>query len=727
MNHGSPSAPKPAQMTPFTAALIAGSLLSALAIAPVALGATGGARRGGGLDGPEPVQLPEPVEMPAAKPTPPAKPAAKPEPKPEAKPEPKAETKPQAKPEPKPAASSSAGGGGPAMPEDVDPVNAPAAIEQRWYPVSELRLTYASRDRELPPLETFFAVPVELVRTDRGLVAPGVARALGIPGEPTRVTIAQINASGGGALEWSAIEAIARTLVQELRSRGLAVLFVAPASDQIDQSRKDLRGSDTVLDLLLYTGRIEEVRSVAVTATGEQVVDRDAKLDRRVREGSPLQVGDLAREDILEQYLGRLNRHPGRRVTASLARADTASPNRVSLDFQIAEAKPWLIYAQASNTGTESTNRWRQTFGAIHNQLTGNDDILSLNYTTATFSKFHALQGSYEFPIVADRLRLKTFASYTSYRASDVGQLAQSFRGENWGGGAELAWNFTQFGGFFLDAIGGVRVEGARVNNELLAQVGSVTFVTPYAGLRLERATPAMTTFAQVTLEGQVSSPERQQLINLGRANPDREFVIAKFQVDQSMYIEPLLGEKVAPKTLAHEIGLAFRGQISDYRLPPTFQQTAGGFYSVRGYKESVVAGDSVYIASAEYRFHLPRALPIFDPAAMGEEYKGGPRTQSLFGSPFRAQPDQDYGITDWDLVFRGFVDVGRTVNAKKLNFEKDQTLVGTGIGLEFQLRRNLIIRADWGFAATGLTDFLGNTIVRSGSSRLHFIATLSY
>ena len=55
---------------------------------------------------------------------------------------------------------------------------------------------------------------------------------------------------------------------------------------------------------------------------------------------------------------------------------------------------------------------------------------------------------------------------------------------------------------------------------------------------------------------------------------------------------------------------LSTRGQIRfDDRLVPQFQQVAGGMFTVRGYEQSIVAGDSVVIGSAEYRFHLPRML----------------------------------------------------------------------------------------------------------------------
>jgi hemolysin activation/secretion protein len=609
------------------------------------------------------------------------------------------------------------------QPEMPEPAEMPVpTAEMRFYRVTRLLVTYASPDRSLPPLEELVNRPVDLGVTDRGYVGPGMG------GTPVRLSVMEFNAQGGGTLEWSAIQAFAGALVKAVNEAGFSVLFVAPSSDQIDQQRNDVRGGRTELNLFVYTGRIEEVRSVSMGQVGaEGAVNRDAPLDRRVRDNSPLQVGDAARQDLLEDYLYRLNRHPGRKVTASLGRADTVSPNRVVLDYQITEVKPWTIFAQVSNTGTESTSRWRQTFGLVHNQLTGEDDILGINYTTASFSKFHAVQASYDRPVIGDVLRLRPFFSYGNYRASDVGQIGQDFSGENWGGGAEVAFNVAQWGPIFLDLTAGLRVQRDRVTNRLLGQTGSATFVLPSAGFRLERYTPAASSLVIVGIEGNVTSPSVTSLTNLGRGNPARSFIITRVNAEQSLYLEPLLGEKIMPRTLAHEVAISFRAQISDYRLPPSFQAVAGGAYSVRGYRESVVAGDSLFVGTLEYRFHVPRALPVFDPEAMSAEYEGGPRQQMLFGSPFRIQPTQDYGITDWDFILKAFVDVGRTLNARKLNFESNQTLVGLGLGAELQVGRNLSIRLDWGVAVDSLRDFLGNQIVRSGSNRLHLTATLAY
>ena len=138
---------------------------------------------------------------------------------------------------------------------------------------------------------------------------------------------------------------------------------------------------------------------------------------------------------------------------------------------------------------------------------------------------------------------------------------------------------------------------------------------------------------------------------------------------------------------MAHEVALSFRGQYAfGYRLIPQVSQVIGGLYSVRGFEQGTAVGDSVYIASAEYRFHLPRALDI----------RREPLELPLIGD-FRASPQQVYGRPDWDLVFRAFLDLGYTdrEGGSEVN-EFDQLLVSMGLGIEATFMGRVRARVDW-------------------------------
>ena len=84
--------------------------------------------------------------------------------------------------------------------------------------------------------------------------------------------------------------------------------------------------------------------------------------------------------------------------------------------------------------------------------------------------------------------------------------------------------------------------------------------------------------------------------------------------------------------------------------------------------------------------------------------------------------PEAPYGKADWDLIFKGFLDVGKTIQKDRLAFEENDTLVGAGVGVEVQFKQNATLRLDWGFA---LNDIQNE--VNSGDNRVHVVFTVLY
>jgi hemolysin activation/secretion protein len=148
------------------------------------------------------------------------------------------------------------------------------------------------------------------------------------------------------------------------------------------------------------------------------------------------------------------------------------------------------------------------------------------------------------------------------------------------------------------------------------------------------------------------------------------------------------------------------------HRLVPQFQQVAGGFTTVRGYKQSAVVGDDLALGSVEYRFHLPR---LFSPDPSPPELPG-------MGA-FRLRPTHLWDVPDWDLIFRVFSDAAYVHASDPVDSEDDETLVSAGGGVEFSLFRNLTLRADVGHTLGNLSA-QGN---QAGETRAHVAATILY
>ncbi len=521
----------------------------------------------------------------------------------------------------------------------------------------------------------------------------------------------------------SALREIGRAVAGEvIRSAGIIGVYAVPAFDQIAADGVDKRKDETGLTLEVRVGSVSEVRTIA---SGPRIPfdDRiDHPKHERIRKHSPavpmLEGGPASflSSGHLENYLHRLNRHPGRRV--ELAVAPGEGRDQAVIDYLVYEHRPWRIHAQMSNTGTKQTNTWRQRFGFTHTQLTGRDDILNIEFTTAGFEQTNAVMVSYNTTLGgSDRLRARVAASWSEFAASDVGDSQQEFTGTGMEINGDLVYTLFQKQDLFVDVFVGARFFQSEIDNITAGLHGKQDFFAPRIGVAVERYRDTSMLDASLVFESSmpgVTSVEEAELANLGRLNADRGWQVLRGGVGYSFYLEPYLVDDYThgKSTLAHEVSISTRGQWSmGNRLIPVEQQVAGGLYSVRGYPESISAGDSVIIGSAEYRFHVPRAL------SPGKPRKG------IVGNEFRWRPTETGENPDWDLLARGFVDFAKTVNSDRQDFEFDETLIGAGLGLELVVRRNLSIRADWGIA---LKD-MDSGEVTAGSNRFHFVATFVY
>ncbi len=581
---------------------------------------------------------------------------------------------------------------------------------------------YAKDHPEHPPLAEIMQVPIELGQAADGYVAPRA----GVPA--TVVSLSETFPAPNDQFYASALQTINSALVREFNRRGLVAVLVAPSEEQIARrTGEDLRPpSATGLTLVVYTGRVLEVRTIASGGLVPEQETIDNPRHRRILEGSPIQAdgkNDLIREDKLQEYAARLNRHPARRVDVQISPART--PGGAYVDYLVTELKPWAAYSQVSNTGTDTTTKWRQRFGFVHYQLTGHDDILALDYVTGDFDSVHAVSGFYEIPIYSgERFSVwgRPFGAWNQFDSDVVGFGSDVFHGESWTTGGSLRVNVFQYNEFFVDAIGGLRFMHAEITSDIFGTKGEDDFFIPRWGLRASRQSDRSSAFGTVTFEANVpgiAGTSLSELQDFGRGlDVDEDWVLMRFNTETSFYLEPILfregfKDPSTPRTstLAHEVYAKFRGQYAfDNRLIPNEMQPLGGLYTVRGYEEGEAAGDSVGVASVEYRIHIPR---LFTP-------NREPIRVPVIGD-FKAVPQHVYGRTDWDLIVKAFFDAGRSWRTRKAAFEENQTMLGAGVGVELLLRQNLSTRFDYGWA---LKD---TTRTDRGNGEARFVVRVQY
>jgi len=595
------------------------------------------------------------------------------------------------------------------------------------YPIAGFEIHYAQDHPRHPSLDDILEADVVLGRVDDGFVAVRD----GLP--EAKVAL---RAAPYAYYYASAIRSINEQLVKRFNDRGLIGVLVQPLETEIEPgSGRDLRTPpQRSLTLVIRTGRVEEVRTFAAGERFEGDERLNAPQHHEIAEDSPARPDsekELMMRGDLERYTARLNRHPGRRVDVEVSPA--LKPGGVYLDYMVAEYKPWYAYVQASNLGTEGTTDYRQRFGFTHTQLTNHDDILRLDYVTGNFDKVNAVVGDYEAPVFGfdfdGRLRWRAFGNWSEYESSILGFgdiSSDRFDGKSWNAGLQMIANVFQYDELFVDVFWGSRWMHVKATNNLTLDKGEDDFFIPKVGFLVERRTDNSYVKLTLSYERNISSvagTSNEEIENLGRREVSRNFDMVRGDLQLSFYLEPLLnphGYKDPStwwsSTSAHEMYLSTRFQQSlGKRLIPNEVMTAGGLYSVRGYPEAATFGDQVYMGTVEYRLHIPRLLR--------------PRPTEATPIPvlgdFRGRPQYVYGRPDWDLILRVFMEAAKTRKIDNIPGEFDDTLWGTGVGLELLIKRNISVRFD---AAQALSPVRGSAnTIHDNSREYRWLVTLLY
>ena len=502
------------------------------------------------------------------------------------------------------------------------------------YRVSEIIVEYALDSPQQIPLDEVLDLEVGLQRAEDAYVAPRpVDRTVRI-----RLSALPRDASFGA----SALLHINQYIVASFNRRGFNGVIVA-VPDIEEGTGRDLRPPGvTALRLRIWTGQVSRVATIA---DGERFggLSADERTNHAahawIRERSPVRPGGprgLLSVTALEDYAAEISRHPGRRMDVEVAPGPRAGTTAVNL--RITESKPWYVYAQYANTGTSTTTLNRERFGFTHNQLLGRDDILSLDYTTGDFDEVHAVSGAYAAPfdLARARVALRARRRLQPVRRARGGLHRHQRRGPGRERGRrDLAAALStpravrrRRGRRALAAHRGREPPGGRRRARRRRRLrGAARGPAPRARHRHVDAARARRRARRLDRHAAIRPRRRTLSERANRAGPsstcsatrtpDDDFALTSFDASWSFYLEPLLDpwgwrdpNQKKGGTLAHEVAFLARGQWAmDHRLVPQFQQVAGGFTTVRGYKQSAVVGDD--LAARLGRVPLPPAAPV--------------------------------------------------------------------------------------------------------------------
>ena len=561
----------------------------------------------------------------------------------------------------------------------------------------------------MPTEASLMSTPVTLYKTDKSFSGSPDSK-----GEKVTLTLTEL-AVANGTLTDSARMVIQNAVVSSVNTMGVGgvACLVEPAAKSDDKNV-----------IKVVAAQISGVRTVASgLRAGEtgQAVNSDKHAT--IKNESPIKEGDIMQKEVLEDYLYSLSRFPGRTVSAAVSNEPSSA--QVVLDYYVQEKKIFDVYASISNTGTTETSKYQERVGILATQLTNNDDILSIDYQNSNFSGTQNVNGYYDARVgTLKDFRWRVTGQWGQYYSSDLGLAEENFNGNNWGVQGDIIWTFLQKGNSFLDFDFGVKGWNAQTNNELFQSTGNANFVT------LSGTLDAMALGDTWAIQGSfggmytTTNADQEELDNLGRIDTSDSYFTMNGSVYGSFYLDPLLdsswkSSKSLYKPLVHEIFGSLRGQYAfDYRLTPLSQYTMGGLYTVRGFAQSITAGDSALVGTIEYRMHIPRMFNAAVPTG----------TFPSAAKPFRWVPDSGTGgAPDWDLVFSTFFDGGTVNNNNAYAFEANTPMYSAGVGLDLTILQNVALGVDWGWALNSIDNQSAGIQVDSGSSQFWFTATIVY
>ena len=404
----------------------------------------------------------------------------------------------------------------------------------------------------------------------------------------------------GREISTRTIRGLTQCILSIYQDKGYSGIYVAVPPDTLEGGQ--LR--DEVLLVEVTEAPVTSVTTNYYTPENVKVEEGYLKLSC-LQEWSPIEIGEVAKQKKLEEYINLLNLNPDRYVSATVSKG--AEPDTLSVGYNVYEADPWHWFLQVDNAGTDD-RQWSPRIGLINTNLIGMDDMFTVYYQSPWekgIEDRYSIYGSYDFPIMGPKLRLELFAGYSQFDTDGGGGIDFLGHGSLYGG--ELRYNALQNDGWFFDLTTSLSREKSKIRSSSslinLAGVGVGEVEIYLWGIGFDihkRSDMANTsiTFDRVQRVG--GSSQRKfwdSVTSTGvRTNAERDFTIYTIAAKHSKYLDT---DKIQRLTGS------LRWIIPDERLVPAKMTTFGGMYSVRGYKESRIVADGGVLASVQYEYDL--------------------------------------------------------------------------------------------------------------------------
>lgn len=425
------------------------------------------------------------------------------------------------------------------------------------------------------------------------------AAAAAQPQRPTTVRVSGYQVSGNTLLDPRALDAVLLPMLgqrslEELNRAAAAVqaLYAAEGYGAVVAYVPPQAAEGGVVTIAVVEGKIGQV-----VVKGQQHFTPE-----NIRASLPaLKEGTTPNVRILDGQLRIANENPAKQVQVLLKPGQRGGEADAEVTVTDRAAQRYSV--TLDNTGNERTGEYRVAAGWQHGNLSGHDDIASLQLQTSPSDpgQVRVLSGAYRWPLYGARMVVDVFAAYSDIDGGTSQSLAGdlSFNGRGRIAGGRVAWYLPRRGDFDRRLALGVdrrdylnRCEIAGLPPGACGPAGESVSVSPLSLEYLaQTTTPWPLSFALTLMRN----------LSLGGSHADAVHFDAVRPGAKPHYTALRWNAQAAwPVAEDWQLRARLTGQYTGDELVPGEQFGLGGASSVRGYEEREVVGDRGLFGSAE-------------------------------------------------------------------------------------------------------------------------------
>jgi hemolysin activation/secretion protein len=514
------------------------------------------------------------------------------------------------------------------------------------YPVLPLDISYGGDSQGLPSLN-----PLKKIRffssNKKGLIDLG----------------GLMNPSTGMnpfLLSTEELREISQICIHYLKESGLEGMVAMVNPTQIDPTTgADLRSpGETGLEIKIWVARISTIH-LAYSGTGDENKTRKKVENIIAKQMWKQRVLGQPLTTKFKKTVKRLGRNPSK--SSRLLLLPGNRPGEVEGVVEIKEQKRTQFSLGVANSGSPSTGKWLWNGRFRLHELTRSDDPLDISWTVSDTAQRYGVGMGYRVPLVQPGvLDLGITGMYSEYDGSSFALTPIDFQGSSTSldlalYGNPLSWE-KEKSNFSYQL--GMNYEKVESYNSIFQENAGGSFFTPRFSLSVERKGEIVRSIGSIVLRSNLSSIPVEQREFMGGFEVEDKVPVLALSYRSMINLSKLFSSTNDPYADLdrHSLWLNFDavGSLTNQRMLPQKQWLLGGASGVRGYPESIVAGDHGFLFSAEYRWKL----------------------LSLGTSSMKR----------FSLSLAPFFDYGQSFVKDPFFYESDQTLIGLGCGLLTEL-----------------------------------------